>query len=176
MLTCSMKSSVFKTVACYFSAVFSRYSSRKTFFVVHQVVVSCKSIALYFVHVTLVVRLFRLRITPETSCYLLQLTMPKPLAWRLYVQFSVDITWLTLIVMLTANIFHIWSTLAGLEESTKGILGSGNEEAFFKYFTRFSIICCHVIIHVTALSVHCWWRLCDTKIWELSISFLKFQF
>ena len=73
MLTCSMKSSVLKTVACYFSAVFSRYSSRKTFFVVHQVVVSCKSIALYFVHVTLVVRLFRLRITPETSCYLLQL-------------------------------------------------------------------------------------------------------
>ena len=48
MLTCSMKSSVLKTVACYFSAVFSRYSSRKTFFVVHRVVVSCKSIALYF--------------------------------------------------------------------------------------------------------------------------------
>ena len=56
--------------------------------------------------------------------------------------------------MLTANTFHIWSTLAGLGESTKGIFGSGNEEVFLKYFPRFSIICCHVIVHVTTLNPH----------------------
>ena len=34
--------------------------------------------------------------------------------------------------MLKANIFHIWSTLAGLGESTKGIFGSGNDKVIFK--------------------------------------------